>query len=52
MLCVGMGGDELIRDLVDVLRDRGTLVVVGMADIELQWKQVYLSTKFEQQNKK
>ena len=42
MLCIGGSCDELVRELVDVLRDRGTLVVVGMADIELQWKQVYM----------
>jgi len=41
LLCLGGDATRLVRDAVEVIRDRGTLVIVGIADANLEWKQLY-----------
>ncbi len=41
LLCLGGDATVLVRNAVDVLRDRGVLVIVGIADANLEWKQLY-----------
>ena len=42
MVCVG-GRDRGTTELaVEALRERGVLVIVGMHDVELEWKQAYM----------
>jgi predicted dehydrogenase/threonine dehydrogenase-like Zn-dependent dehydrogenase len=38
LLCVGGRGREAVETAVECLRDRGTLVIVGIYDAELSWK--------------
>jgi len=41
LLCVGGKAKEPVDQAVDCLRDRGTLVIVGMQDAALEWKTCY-----------
>ncbi|HYF34610.1 MAG TPA: zinc-binding alcohol dehydrogenase, partial [Prosthecobacter sp.] len=42
LLCVGGRGPEAAEMAVSSLRDRGTLVIVGIYDAELSWKTAYM----------
>lgn len=42
LLCIGGQDPAFCRQLIDVLRDRGTLVVVGIYDLHLEWKEAYI----------
>ncbi len=43
LLCIGGAGNgAAVAQAVACLRDRGTLVIVGMHDAQLEWKQCYM----------
>ena len=41
LLCVGGDSGSLVRQALQCLRDRGTLVIVGITDVSLDWKAAY-----------
>ncbi|MBL9118254.1 MAG: bi-domain-containing oxidoreductase [Verrucomicrobiaceae bacterium] len=41
VLCVGGDSKNTIENCIDSLRDRGTLVIVGMYDVTLPWRTAY-----------
>ena len=42
LLCIGGHSSEITREVVASLRDRGTLVIVGIFDAQLEWKEAYM----------
>ncbi|MCB1227586.1 MAG: bi-domain-containing oxidoreductase [Verrucomicrobiales bacterium] len=42
LYCAGAAPTKTMRVVVESLRQRGVLVVVGMADVKLEWKQAYM----------
>ena len=42
LICVGGRGSEAADTAISCLRDRGTLVIVGIYDAELSWKTAYM----------
>ena len=41
LLCVGGNATDTVSTSIHALRDRGTLVIVGMADVTLPWRSAY-----------
>lgn len=42
LLCIGGDSSKITRDAIAALRDRGTLVIVGIFDAQLEWKEAYM----------
>ncbi len=40
--CIGGNAEGPVRQAVSALRDRGTMVIVGIANVQLEWKTVYM----------
>lgn len=41
LLCAGISDQRFLDGLTSLLRDRGRLVIVGIADVQLSWKRYY-----------
>lgn len=42
LVCIGGKGGSVSQTVINCLRDRGTMVIVGMHDAELPWKTAYM----------
>ena len=42
LICIGGKGSAVAQTAITCLRDRGTMVIVGMHDAELPWKTAYM----------
>jgi predicted dehydrogenase/threonine dehydrogenase-like Zn-dependent dehydrogenase len=42
LVCIGGKGGAVSQTVINCLRDRGTMVIVGMHDAELPWKTAYM----------
>ncbi|MBK8095012.1 MAG: zinc-binding dehydrogenase [Verrucomicrobiaceae bacterium] len=42
LVCIGGKGGSVSQTVINCLRDRGTMVIVGMHDAELSWKTAYM----------
>jgi len=42
LVCIGGKGSAVSQTVINCLRDRGTMVIVGMHDAELPWKTAYM----------